>query len=123
MAQGKSPVTMNTSPKRGPGHPAFVPTEQQRQFVSAVAGVKMTHDGIALSIINPRTGKPVDKKTLERAFAVELAVGKAKLKSLIGTKFMESVGKGEPWALKLGLRHINGWRDPARAASFGRPQE
>jgi hypothetical protein len=51
-----------------------------RALVSAMAGLHMTHDQLAMLIINPATGKAIDKNTLERAFQRELANGNAKLK-------------------------------------------
>ena len=77
-----------------------------------MAGVKLTHDEICSLIINPQTGRPLDKTTLEKAFVDELANGKAKMKSLLGSKFMERMQAGDAWALQFGLRHISGWRDP-----------
>lgn len=91
--------------------PSFEPTNQQRKFVEGMAGLKMTHDEMYPLVLNPRTNAPIDKKTFEKAFARELQIGKYKLKSLIGTKFMERLNLGEPWAIQFGFKHIFRWRE------------
>jgi hypothetical protein len=62
-----------------PGHPPFIPTDDQRRFVCAMAGIRMTWEEIRRLVINPTTGEPITKTTLARAFKRELADGKAKL--------------------------------------------
>src|SRR5215813_10196840 len=57
------------------GHPAFVPTDAQRQLVAKLIAMRMQWDEIRLLIINPRTGDPITKSTLNRHFKRELAVG------------------------------------------------
>jgi hypothetical protein len=87
--------------------PVFEPTDQQRLFVAAMAGINMTHREIALLTLNPRTRKPIGVDTLEKHFAHELSAGPAQFKSLIGTRFMEKVQAGEQWAVQYGLRAVN----------------
>lgn len=99
------------------GRPEFVPTQEQRKFVADMAGVKLTHEEIALQVINKQTGKPIAKDTLQKHFAPELAAGKAKLKALIGTKFIDKVHGGDNWALQFGFRHIFGWQDQVGMAA------
>ena len=41
-------------------------------------------------MVNPQTGEPITKTTLARAFKRELTNGKAKLKSLVATRFYEA---------------------------------
>ena len=96
--------------------PVFEPTEQQRLFVAAMAGIRMTAREIALLVLNPRTNKSIDVDTLIKAFAYELEAGPSKFKSLIGTRFMEKVEAGEGWALQFGLRAINKLSDSDRAS-------
>jgi hypothetical protein len=77
----------------------------------------MTWDELCLLVLNPRTGKPISKDTLGRAFASELAVGKARFKSLLVTSWLDIVRNGEHnarWsAVQWGLQHIAGFRDDA----------
>jgi hypothetical protein len=93
------------------GRPVFTPTKEQRGFVWAMAGLKMTHDEIAAVVLNPKTDAPIDKKTLEKHFALELATGKQRLKSVIGSKYMERLSAGDAWAIQFGFRHIHQWKD------------
>ena len=105
--------------KRKPGTPEFIPTDEQRRFVAAMCGVKLTWDEIALQVINPRTGKGISKATLSVHFPSELAAGKARMKAIIGTRFIEKVNGGDNWALQFALRHINGWKDNDMSVSVG----
>ena len=93
------------------GHPPFEPTAEQRNFVAAMAGVRMTQDEIAMVIINPTTGRPINRETLAKYFAKELAEGKSKLKAVIGRRFLERLNAGEWHAIAFGFRHIFGWRE------------
>lgn len=104
------------------GHPPFVPTDEQRRFVTAMAGIRMTWEEIRLLINNPMTHKPITKTTLSRAFKRELADGKAKLKSLIATRFYEALGQGESWATQMGLKTQFGWQ-PDGAGGFTVPPD
>jgi hypothetical protein len=105
--------------KRGRGQPKFIPSTEQKNFVSVMAGMRMSHAEIAGVIINPRTQKPIDDMTLRRAFAAELAVAKAKIKSLVSTRFYEALLRGEQWAINFGLRHFLGYRNDDVKVSIG----
>jgi hypothetical protein len=61
-------------------------------------------------IINPTTDEPITKTTLARAFKRELADGKAKLKSIIATRFYEALERGDSWATQMGLKTQFGWK-------------
>ena len=93
------------------GHPPFEPTAEQRNFVAAMAGVRMTQHEMCLVIRNPTTGKHIDKETLAKHFAKELAEGKSKLKAVIATRYLEPLNAGEWHAIAFGFRHIFGWRE------------
>ena len=84
-----------------------------------MAGMRMSHGEIAGVIINPRTQKPIDDMTLRRAFATELAAAKAKIKSLVSTRFYEALLRGEQWAINFGLRHFLGYRNDDVKVSIG----
>jgi hypothetical protein len=101
--------------------PTFEPTEQQRLFVAAMAGVRMTQGEIALLVLNPRTNKPIDAVTLRKAFAYELEAGVSELKSIIATRFIEKVKAGESWAVQYGLKAINKISDSAAALTVMAP--
>ena len=96
--------------RRGRGHPPFIPTDEQRRFVTAMAGIRMTWEEIRLLVVNPQTGEPITKTTLARAFKRELTNGKAKLKSLVATRFYEALRRGDAWAVQMGLKTQFGWK-------------
>ena len=81
-----------------------------------LSGFKMSHEEIRLLILNPDTGKAVSKDTLQKAFATELAVGKSKLKMLIGTRYIERLNAGDTHSILFGMRAIWGIRDDDAAA-------
>ena len=113
----------NKATKRlGPGHPSFIPTDEQRRFVTAMAGIRMTWEEIRLLVINPTTGEPITKTTLSRAFRRELADGKAKLKSIVAKRFYEALHRGDPWAVQMGLKTQFGWK-PDGASGFLMPPD
>lgn len=102
-----------------PGMPPFVPTKEQRAWVLQMAGLKMSWDEIASLIVNPRTKQAISKETLGKAFAHELAIGRQHLKRLIGNRYYDRLGKGEPWAIQYGFRHIFKWRDTDSDVTIG----
>ena len=104
-----------------PGHPPFIPTDEQRRFVTAMAGIRMTWEEIRLLVFHPTTGGPITKTTLSRAFKRELADGKAKLKSIVATRFYEAFHRGDPWAVQMGLKTQFGWK-PDGAGGFIMPR-
>src|SRR5262249_40069257 len=112
-------ISAPSGAKRGRGQPKFIPSTEQKNFVSVMAGMRMSHAEIAGVIINPRTQKPIDDMTLRRAFATELAVARAKIKSLVSTRFYEALIRGEQWAINFGLRHFLGYRNDDVKVSIG----
>jgi len=108
-----------TKRPRNKGMPEFEPDGQQKRFVAAMAGMRMSWDEIRLVVINPRTGRPISKETLQRAFAQELEVGKAKLKALIIAKYHAKLDDGDWNAINFGLKHVCGFRDDPLATQIG----
>jgi hypothetical protein len=113
----KRKTNLRARARRG-GMPAFVPTDNQRRFVAAMAGIRMKWDEIQLLIVNERTKRPIGRATLAKAFKHELAAGAAKLDSVITTRFYDALARGEPWAVQMGLRNRFGW-DGAKHANVG----
>lgn len=89
--------------------PVFVPTDEQRKVVQVLSGMRMTHEEIAAVVRNPRTNRPIDRTTLEKAFAEELAVGRTHIKSVGAAKYYEKLVAGEQWAINFALKHFNGF--------------
>ena len=82
----------------------FVPTDDQRKIVEMAASMRMPHDEIALLIINPRTKKHIDFKTLTKVFETEIKAGYSKLRMSIHMAKVSEALKGNPtliiWAEK-----------------------
>jgi hypothetical protein len=87
----------------------FKPTPEQRAMVATLAGLKCTWEELRALVLHQDTGLPITKGTLHKHFKHELANGGARVKALIGQKFVEAVQRGEPWALRLGMRNRYGW--------------
>ena len=94
-----------------PGQPKFEPTDEQRGWVSAMAGVRMTHEEMSRIIVNPHTGHYICCETLVKAFPDELAGGKARLKHRLCTKLVERIDAGDWNAIQFGFQHVYGWKD------------
>jgi hypothetical protein len=105
--------------RQGLGQPPFEPTREQRRFVAAMAGTRMTWDEMCQLVLNPRSGKPISKETLGKYFRQELDAGKAKLKAKVAGKWMDAIDKGEQWAVQFALRHICGYRDGEVSVNVG----
>jgi hypothetical protein len=95
--------------------PAFVPTQEQRKWVASMAGMRMNWDEISSLVINPRTGGPISKETLGKAFAAELTTGKQKLKALVYSKYIKKLEKEDWSAITFGLRRLGDFPDDEQA--------
>lgn len=78
----------------GAGRPAFVPDDNERQQVEALAGYGLPQDQIAILI---RGGISID--TLREHFAKELVSGKAKANSKIGKTLFQKAEDGDTAAM------------------------
>jgi hypothetical protein len=97
-------------PAKPNGHPPFVPTDEQRSFIAAMSGVRMTWEKMRQLVVNPETGRPISQRVLGKAFKRELAAGRASHKSLIATGYYAALRERQPWALTLGRRTQFGLR-------------
>ena len=102
------------------GHPGFVPTAAEREFVRVMSGLKMTSQEICRVLgvgrgdpTNNKTGKPIAKTTLWRHFRNELVSGHSLLRAEIAGRWRAALNNGERWAIEAGLRNKFGW-DPGR---------
>jgi hypothetical protein len=62
----------------------FAPTADQRGNVEAMSGFGIAQEEICRVVINPETGRPIDKKTLELHFADEIETGHIKANATVG---------------------------------------
>ena len=95
-----------------PGKPPFRPTEEQRRFVAAMAGMGMRHEDICKVLgsgMKGRTG-PMAKTCLHKYFRHELDGGMAILHFQIVRKFRDAIEAGQPWALMMALRNLPRFR-------------
>ena len=80
------------------GRKKFVPTPDQREVVTLLAGRGIPQEYIRQLIRNPQTGRPVSIKTLERAFATEIKTAKVELNCQIARFILDTI---------LGRRPVN----------------
>jgi hypothetical protein len=84
--------------RRGAGRPVskkFAPTADQRGNVEAMTGFGISQEEICRVTINPETGRPIDKKTLELHFADEIETGQIKANATVG-RFIYATITGGP---------------------------
>jgi hypothetical protein len=91
------------------GQKPFKPTNAHRNLVSQLIALHVTWDDIRQLIINPATGEPITKVTLNKFFKRQLAAGAVMLKELAASKYFEALKSGEPWAIKLAMRNRFNW--------------
>lgn len=93
-ARPKAPVSPGK--KKATGRPPFRPTEDDRKRVESLAGTgALKQDQIALLVLNPTTGEPIDGKTLRRHFRRELETGAIKANAQVGQSlFKKATGSG-----------------------------
>jgi hypothetical protein len=95
------PVKPNKRTKRSRGHPLFEPARQERTFVAAMSGLRMSADQICQVIGSARngtgdavSGKPISKSTLFKHFRNELRNGRSLLKAKVAGKFYTALDEG-----------------------------
>jgi hypothetical protein len=85
--------------------PLFRATNAQRKIVAQMIGLHVTWDEIRQLIINPHSGEPISKVTLNKHFRRELAAGGAMLKRLAASKYFQALEAGEAWAVRMAMRN------------------
>jgi hypothetical protein len=94
---------------KGHHYPKFKPTAAHRRLVEQLIALHVTWDEIRQLIINPHSGEPVSKVTLNKFFKRELAAGGAMLKELAASKYFEALKAGESWAIRMAMRNRFNW--------------
>ncbi|MEP3633694.1 MAG: resolvase [Shimia thalassica] len=74
---------------RKKGRPAFEWTEENSNKVSMLLAAGWSNDRIAGCVLDPRNGKPICVKTLQRHFRRELSVRDSARDMLMAKRFME----------------------------------
>jgi hypothetical protein len=90
--------------------PRFIPTEEQREIVRAMAVAKKPLETIAKAILNPRTGRGIGVKVLKKLFPSELI---ADVELLVGfyRNIKQALDNKEVWATKYVGDHIAELKD------------
>jgi hypothetical protein len=90
----------------------YQPCDRDREIVqhmSAIPGV--TREQIAFCITNDRTGKAINRRTLEKHFGKELELGMATMQKIVMKSFVEQI-QNHVWpATRLGLANYCGLKD------------
>jgi hypothetical protein len=74
-----------------------VPTKEQRDNVESLTGYGIPHEEICRLVINPRTGCPIDDKTLRRHFRSELETGYVKANAKVAQSLYQQATGGGDW--------------------------
>jgi hypothetical protein len=92
----------------------FEPTSAQKMQVELAVACGMPQLHLCERIINPETGKPIDRKTLRRVFRQEIRLGADTANTAVAQSLFAHAtkGKGAPavTAAKFWLQCRAGWR-------------
>ena len=91
--------------------PPFEPTENHRNIVGLMAAFGIPQDRIRRCVINPRTGAPISKETLEKAFAEELQNGMAQMDLVCATAMAHQIKAGNTTMMIWFSKNRWGWSD------------
>jgi hypothetical protein len=86
-------------PMKKKARPPFVPTRQEREFVSQMACMHLTVTDICLVI-------GISRRTLYKYFRPELEAGSARLHATTTSQFYKALKAGAPWAIQCALRNF-----------------
>jgi hypothetical protein len=90
----------------------YVPTERDREIVLRMAAIpNISRDNIAFCITNERTGKAIDRHTLEKNFSKELELATSNMQNLVMKSFVEMIAEKNWPAVKTGLMNYCGVKD------------
>jgi hypothetical protein len=93
------------------GRPAFEPNESERRMVRLAVGFGIPHIRICQAILNPRTGKPIDEKTLRKAFAEEIRMGAFEMDMIASSAMAQQIKAGAGWAIMFYMKNRMRWAD------------
>jgi len=96
----------------------FEPTRQQRDLVESLAGHGGQDAEICRLVLNPRTGKPIDTKTLMKAFRHELDIGATKVNAKVAESLFKQAISGNVTAQIWWTKCRMGWKEPPAAVQL-----
>lgn len=103
--------------RRGAGRKEFKPNDEQRRIVQAAIGIGLRQMQVRMLIMDPTTGNPISKPTLEKHFAHELATGKARAHFTVG-KSLYDQAVGIPKMDAAGKKQVGWISEPVPAATI-----
>lgn len=111
---GASASAKRDSIKSAAGMPAFEPTTNDRKQVEVMAGLGLKREEICLLVDNPRTGLPINEKTLAEHFDLELRRGAPKAAAIIGQSIFSKAQGNGPGAITAAIWFSKcrmGWKE------------
>jgi hypothetical protein len=96
----------------------FEPTKQQRDLVETLVGYGVPYTEICRLMLNPRSGKPIDTKTLMKAFRGELDVGATKANAKVAESLFKQATNGNVTAQIWWTKCRMGWKEPPTAVEL-----
>ena len=92
------------------GRKTFVPTPEQRRTVKILVGLGIPQEKICLMVVNPRTDKPLDPKSLRKHFSREIEAGAVELHARIGNFIVATIfGISPPsGSVPIDNQHVRG---------------
>ena len=93
------------------GRPAFEPSEVERRMVRLAVGFGIPHSRICHAILNPSTGKPIDEKTLRKAFAEEIRMAAFEMDMLASSSMAQQIKAGAGWAIMFYMKNRMRWSE------------
>lgn len=96
--------------------PRFKPTPEQRELVRMLSGIGTRARDVCLLIKSPRTGKPIDEKTLRKCFREELDEGGIQANAKVGRTLYQFAtdpkgGSSAVTAAIFWLKTRAGWKE------------
>jgi hypothetical protein len=96
----------------------YRPTERDKEIVLRMAAIpNISLDNVAFAITNERTGKAIDRKTLEKCFAKELELAASNMQNLVMKSFLELIAEKNWPAVKMGLMNYCNIKDDGEIAA------
>jgi hypothetical protein len=80
-------------------------------MVRLAVGFGMPQERICQAILNPSTGKPIDEKTLRKAFAEEIRMGAFEMDMLASSSMAQQIRAGAGWAVMFYMKNRMRWAD------------
>jgi hypothetical protein len=96
----------------------YEPNDRDREIVLRMAAIPgVTRETIAFCITNERTGKAINRRTLEKHYAKELEIAKGIMQNITMKSFVEQIVEHSWPATRLALSNYCGLKDGEMIAS------